>query len=184
MEDPIPFTYLNDFLFCPASIYFHNLMGGLDRTSAQSRCQIEGTSAHARIDRGSSDGLMMGMSVYSEQLGLYGSIDMFDPRTGTLTERKNLIRNVYDGFVFQLYAQYYAMTESGYDVRRLRLHSLKDNRNYDIPLPSENPDMDQRFRELIDRMHNYRMSSPHDVNPLKCARCIYEPVCGYSGVQQ
>ena len=48
-------------------------------------------------------------------------------------------------------------------------------------IPSEFPKISG---ELIDRMHDYRMSSPHDINPLKCARCIYEPVCGYSGVQR
>jgi hypothetical protein len=37
MEDGIiPMSYLNDFTFCPPSIYFHNLMDGLDKTMSQS----------------------------------------------------------------------------------------------------------------------------------------------------
>ncbi len=138
-EDLIPFSYLNDFLFCPASIYFHHLMRNVDKTASQSRCQIEGTAAHARIDRGSAGRMLMGISVISEELRLYGSIDMYDPVKRVLIERKNLIRNVYDGYVFQMYAQYYAMVESGYEVERMRLHSLKDNRNYDVSLPTDDP---------------------------------------------
>ena len=44
-------TQLNDFIFCPASIYFHNLYGETERFLYQSESQINGTAAHSAIDQ-------------------------------------------------------------------------------------------------------------------------------------
>ena len=50
MYGTIPITQLNDFVFCPASIYFHMLYGDTDNILYQSRDQINGTAAHSAID--------------------------------------------------------------------------------------------------------------------------------------
>ena len=51
MYEEILITYLNDFIFCPASIYFHMLYGDTDRMMYQSEKQINGTAAHSTIDQ-------------------------------------------------------------------------------------------------------------------------------------
>ena len=50
MEDLIIISNLNDFIFCPASIYFHKLYGSQDNLLYQSSAQINGTKAHETID--------------------------------------------------------------------------------------------------------------------------------------
>lgn len=42
MDDVIIISNLNDFIFCPASIYFHKLYGSEDNLMYQSSYQING----------------------------------------------------------------------------------------------------------------------------------------------
>ena len=50
MEDLILISNLNDFIFCPISIYFHKLYGNQDKLTYQSQYQINGTKAHEKVD--------------------------------------------------------------------------------------------------------------------------------------
>lgn len=43
---------LNDFVFCPVSIYFHSLYDGVERNLYQGKSQINGTKSHETIDCG------------------------------------------------------------------------------------------------------------------------------------
>ena len=84
MDDAILITELNDFIFCPASIYFHKLYGGVDRMLYQSSDQINGTSAHEAIDGGTyskDSNVLMATDVYCEKYGLIGKIDIYDNST-------------------------------------------------------------------------------------------------------
>lgn len=183
MEEIILISYLNDFIFCPISIYFHKLYGGLDKTLYQTSYQINGTNAHKSIDSksySSRKDILQSLEVYSAEFGIQGKIDVFNIATKTLTERKNKISNIYDGYVFQLYAQYYALTEMGCEVQYLRFHSMVDNKNYPIALPKDDPDMDMKFRSLIKDMHNFDEDNFTQTNSKKCANCIYEPACDRS----
>lgn len=49
MEETIIISYLNDFIFCPVSIYFHKLYGNRDKMLYQSEYQLNGTDAHKKI---------------------------------------------------------------------------------------------------------------------------------------
>ena len=120
------------------------------------------------------------MDVYSEEFNIRGKIDVFDTNSGVLTERKNKIVKIYDGYVFQLYAQYYALTEMGYRVKTIRFHSMKDNKNYNIKLPTEDTEMDKKFRTTVQVMREFCVESFHQTNIEKCKNCIYEPVCDRS----
>jgi len=51
MENPIILSWLNDFIFCPVSIYFHQLYGDQDKMLYQCKDQINGTNAHLAIDK-------------------------------------------------------------------------------------------------------------------------------------
>lgn len=50
MENPISITMINDFVFCPVSIYFHSLYDGVERNLYQDKSQINGTKSHETID--------------------------------------------------------------------------------------------------------------------------------------
>lgn len=124
--------------------------------------------------------ILQGINVYCSEFNLIGKIDIFDIEKGLLTERKNKIIKIYDGYIYQLYAQYYALKEMGYDVKRIRFHSIKDNKNYDIKLPYENIDTDNKFRNLIKEIHNFDIRKFQAQNIEKCKNCIYEPSCDRS----
>lgn len=180
MEDPIPITWLNDFIFCPASIYYHNLYGSVASLSFQDTHQINGKHAHKTIDEGTYStraSILSGLSVYCERYGLTGKIDLFDAKTGELIERKKKIRTVFDGYVFQLYGQYFSLIEMGYTVKRITLRSLDDNKRYPVPLPEEDPGMLARFEATVFALRTTDLHTFQQTNALKCARCIYEPLC-------
>lgn len=48
-DDIILISNLNDFIFCPASIYFHKLYGGQDNLTYQTEAQMNETNAHKAI---------------------------------------------------------------------------------------------------------------------------------------
>ena len=117
MESPIAITNLNDFIFCPVSIYFHAIDSDAEKLTYQDHYQINGTAAHEKSDSGAySDrkDILQAVSVYCEKYDLYGKIDTFDIKTDKLTERKKKISTIYDGYVFQVYAQYFALTPLAY----------------------------------------------------------------------
>lgn len=180
MEDVILLSQLNDFVFCPVSIYFHNLYGEMEQTLYQRTSQIAGTKAHEAIDTkrySTSRHIIMGLEVFCEEYRIAGKIDMFDIKTGCLVERKKKIKCIYDGYIFQLYGQYFSLTEMGYIVKKMQLYSMDDNKKYEIPLPEENQDMLKKFKETITDMRNFNMRNFVQDNLLKCQNCIYEPVC-------
>lgn len=186
-ENPVLITNLNDFIFCPVSIYFHNLDYDTDRMSYQSSDQLNGTAAHAKVDEGgysTAASKLQGISVYSARWNLTGRIDLFDCKTGLLTERKKKIKTIYDGYVFQLYAQYYCLTEMGYAVKKLRLYSMDDNKAYPIVLPDEDTQMKESFFALLRRMQTFTLDDFEKGQAAKCSRCIYEPLCTFSALKE
>lgn len=183
MEEPILITWLNDFIFCPASIYFHNLYGETERIAFQQPCQLNGTAAHERIDSGqysTRKNILSGISVYCEAYNLTGKIDLFDTVSGELIERKKQIKTVYDGYIFQLYGQCFALREMGYRVRKLTLRSLSDNKKYAVPLPEDDPEKQNAFEQLLEKINRFVLSEYRQTNIEKCLHCIYEPLCSAS----
>lgn len=183
MEEIILISYLNDFIFCPASIYFHRLYGNMEKSLYNRDYQVNGINAHKAVDTqnySSKKSILQGINIYCEEFKIMGKIDVFDVNTGILTERKNKVSKVYDGFVFQLYAQYYSLKEMGYNVNKIRLHSMQDNKNYNIKLPSDDTEMDNKFRKLIKKINEFDIENFKQENKKKCEKCIYEPSCDRS----
>ena len=183
MEDLIIITNLNDFIFCPASIYFHKLYGSEDRLMFQSKPQIDGTKAHEKIDNGqysSQKSIITAIDVYSEKYGIIGKIDMYDESKKLLVERKKHITKIYDGYIFQLYAQYYAMSEMGYEINKLEIRSMDDNKKYSIKLPEQDAVMNQKFEGIISKMRTFDLEGFEQTNTEKCKHCIYEDACDRS----
>jgi CRISPR-associated protein Cas4 len=180
MDDIIIFSFLNDFIFCPASIYFHNLYGSQTTISYQTDKQINGTASHKTIDENTysnSRDIITALEVYSQKYNIVGKIDMYSVKTQTLTERKRQIKTIYDGYIFQLYAQYFGMSEHGYDVKKLQLHSMIDNKTYTVNLPENDSVMLGKFEKLISDIRSFDMEKFKQTNVEKCRNCIYEPAC-------
>ena len=179
MESYLMITQMNDFVFCPRSIYFHDVYRANYAESVfHATPQVEGRAVHQTIDEGiysSLKAVITGMSVYSERYQLLGCIDILDTASGLLTERKNAVSAVWPGFRYQLYAQYYALTEMGYSVSAMRLHSLKNNRLYPVSLPDDRDRME--FEHVLSDIRRFSLSDPFTPNPNKCAHCIYRELC-------
>lgn len=180
MDDLIIISNLNDFIFCPVSIYFHNLYGNRNPMTYQGTAQIKGSGSHETVEKktySTRKDIIMSMDVYCEKYNLVGKIDVYNSSKKLLIERKRKIKQIYDGYIFQLYAQYFAMIEMGYDVKRLQLYSMDDNQTYQVKLPQEDTEMFSKFENIIVQIKNFNVEDFQQKNTEKCRNCIYEPAC-------
>ena len=179
MEALLPITNINDFLFCPRSLYYGNIFRqSLGKDGFQQTPQKVGLAAHKTVDEGSYStrkDVLTGVMVHCQAYGLIGRIDVYDARTRILTERKWSVSAVWEGYRMQLYAQFRALEEMGCSVSELKLHSKKDNRTYDIPLPAAEDW--RRLEEILEQMRSFRLDLPFHANLRKCAGCIYRELC-------
>lgn len=114
MNDYIPLSMLNDFIFCPYSIYLHSVYMEADEDLYKATPQTKGTIAHQGVDekKGStrkSD--IMSLSVYSDELGISGKIDVYKQDKHLLIERKN---NFMDNLVAKIeaYSKHFTFDDS------------------------------------------------------------------------
>lgn len=152
-----------------------------NQSTYQQKPQLAGKAAHESIDSktySKSLDVLMDYELYCEKYKLHGKLDVFDCKTGILTERKKNIKQIYDGYVFQVYAHYFGLIELGFEVKKIRIHDLTANKNYPIPLPQENPEMFAKFEQLIENINTYDLEfSEIIINPEKCKNCIYSNLC-------
>ncbi len=177
MFSEIPISVLNDFAFCPRSIYFHGVYGALDDRHYKAMPQKTGKLKHAASDAGtysSRKRYLQGMEVSSAEYGLVGKIDIYDAETKTLIERKTKISRVFDGYKWQVLGQIVCLEEAGYEVREAVLHSLSDNRKYPVDISSDDW---ERFFRLIDDIRSFRIEDAPFADEKKCAACIYRTLC-------
>ncbi len=180
MEENIKISNLNDFIFCPRSIYFHNLYSSFDEIMYHTTYQTKGKNAHKNVDEqkySSKKDILEGIDIYSEELGVIGKIDLFDTKKGILTERKNKIKKIYEGYYLQLYAQYFCLIEMGYEIKEIRFHSLSDNKIHKVSLPTE--ENKQKLKDTISNMNAFDLDREFSQNPNKCKMCIYKELCDY-----
>ena len=177
----MPISYINDFIFCPRSIYNHQMYQNRDEILYQGEKQTEGKAAHQKIDQkeySDKKNVLQNFEVYSSHYQLFGKIDVFDIDKGLLTERKNNIKTIYDGFVFQLYAQYFGLIEMGYKVERIALYDFSKNKMYLIDLPIDNLVMLQKFETTLKTISRFSLLKKGFVaNKHKCGKCIYNLLC-------
>lgn len=179
MEVLIQISKINDFLFCPRSLYFHSVYESFSDSTYHDSPQIRGRLNHRTVDTGTygpEGRYLQGEEVYSEKYGLVGKIDLYDKETKTLIERKTKVKMMHRGYRFQLYAQYFSLIEAGFPVERLIIRSLSDNRRYEIPIP-EGEDL-RVFEEMVSRMKTFDIAdAPLQDNLKKCEGCIYRTLC-------
>lgn len=183
MESYIPISYLNDFIFCPRSIYYHQLYQQFEVSTYNQKPQIAGTAAHNTIDKktySSKKTVLQGFELYIEQYRIHGKIDVFDTVTGILTERKNNIKKIYDGYVFQVYAHFFGLIELGYSVKKIVIHDLTRYKNFLIPLPMQDEKMFRKFEETIFALNNFSLDDNFEPELKKCEQCIYRNLCDKS----
>lgn len=179
MEDFIAIATLNDFIFCPYSIYLHSVYADTDDGLYKATPQVRGTIAHMGVDskKGSSRrGDIMSLSVYSESLHVYGKIDVYRAEKKQLIERKYSLKTIFRGQLYQLWAQYFCMTEMGFPVEELCFYEISANKMIPVNLPTENDRVElERFLTLF---RNYSpLNDTKMTNPNKCAHCIYCNLC-------
>ncbi len=184
MESYLTLSFLNDFVFCPRSIYFHQLYSERNHELYKQKPQIAGEAAHNSIDNksyNSRKNILQNVEVFSEKYNICGKIDVFDCESGKLIERKREIKTIYDGYVFQVYAQCYALREMGYVVNEIIIHDLVHNKNYPIHLPENDTNMQSKFEKLICDINNFKLiDTDVEPNKLKCEKCIYSQLCDIS----
>jgi CRISPR-associated exonuclease Cas4 len=178
MYDYIQISTINDFIFCERSLYFHGIYYSFEDRHYKAEPQVIGTIRHEASDTGrysSRSRYLQGMEVFSAKYGLVGKIDIYDQETRTLIERKTKIKRVYPGYRYQLYAQYEALTEMGYPVERMFLHSLEDNRKY--PVRYGGQDM-YFFHKTLAAIQEFDLAKSRPLENIgKCSRCIYRELC-------
>lgn len=177
MEQYIPISKINDFLFCPMSLYLHTAYEDFDKREYQEVAQIAGTLAHKNIEGGmysSAKRFLQSLDVYCEKYNIAGKIDIYDQKEKTLIEIKNKIKGIYTGYKYQLYGEYFCMTDMGYEVKKIFLHSLSDNKRYEISLPDKAETA--AFEKVLEQIRNFK---PDDIANHSCPHCqnnIYSPL--------
>lgn len=179
MENLIQITYLNDFVFCPYSIYLHQIFEDGEMESFQASPQSEGRLAHTDIDlkeyQTKDSDCIKGIYVYSSSLKLYGKIDSYYLERRALVERKREIKIIYQGYLYQLWAQYFAMREMGYCVEEIAFETVVGKRYLPQALPTD-ADFARLKKEVIS-MALFRPEEFENQNPNKCVHCIYSALC-------
>lgn len=156
MEEYIRISNINDFCYCPISLYLHSVFEEFDKEINTELPQVIGTFNHLRIDKAkysTSSRYLTGIDVYSERLGVAGKIDIYDKEKEVLIERKTYIKTLHPGYEYQLFAQYFCMIEMGYKVKKLVLRSLNDNKSYIIQIPKDQKL--QNFLRILEEMKKF-----------------------------
>ena len=178
MEDYIMISQLNDFIFCPYSIYLHNIYMGTSEEIYHATPQTRGRIAHETIDKKTashSGKTLSGLSVYSDRYGLMGKIDIYHMSDYKLIERKFQLKNIFQGQIYQLWAQMFCMREMGYEVRQLAFYETSTNKTIPITMPTK--EEENQFASFIQRFRNYNPTEDFNTNTNKCRHCIYCNLC-------
>lgn len=179
MIDYIPLSTLNDFIFCPYSIYLHSVYMETDEDLYKAVPQTKGTLAHQGVDekKGSTrKGDIMSLPVYCDELGISGKIDVYKQDKRLLIERKNNLKRIFRGQIYQLWGQYFCLKEMGYEVERLAFYEISTNKMTPVELPDEHGK--QELVDFIEQFKHYNpVSTRIQVNTNKCIHCIYSNLC-------
>ena len=140
--------------------------------------QTRGRIAHETVDEkrtcNRADELQS-LPVISHIYGLTGKIDIYRGREKKLIERKYQLKNIYQGQIYQLWAQYLCMVEMGYEVQTIAFYEISTNKMIPVELPTE--EQLSKFRLFIASYRSYDPSEPIRTNRNKCSHCIYCSLC-------
>lgn len=181
MENYIKLSTLNDFIFCPKSIYYHNLYDNYEKKLYQEEAQIAWTIAHETIDTktySSRKDILQSLDVYCENYKIAWKIDQFFIKTWKLVERKNKIEKIYIWYKYQLWGQMFCLEEMWYSVNSLEFYSMQDNKTYKIYKPNTKELL--KFEESLEKYQKFDLLQKNfSQNTKKCLKCIYKELCDY-----
>lgn len=179
MHQYIQISKLNDFIFCPRSVYLHSIYENFNQKIYHRTPQTIGKIKHENIEQGkysSAKRYLQGLPVYADKYNLMGKIDIYDKKDKALIERKFKVKKIYNGYKYQVYAQYFCLKEMGYKINKIFIHSLSDNTRYKIKLPDKKTTAE--FKKIINKIKNFNINKfPIIKNSNKCEQCIYKPLC-------
>lgn len=184
MEDYISISNLNDFIFCPYSIYLHNVYMDTDEEIYHAKPQTRGRIAHETVDEKKSSSLkneIQSLPVSSDELGVMGKIDIYRRKEKLLVERKYQLKQIYRGQLYQIWAQYYCMVEMGYEIDNIAFYEISTNKMIPLDLPTDNEK--KELLDFIEKFRNYNVGSDFQVNENKCRHCIYCNLCDKTSVE-
>ena len=94
---------------------------GLYHAKPQTRGKIAQTTIDEKTEN-KHRGDLFSLPVYSTRYNLMGKIDVYREKEKLLIERKYQLKQIYQGQIYQLWAQYFCLTEMGYVVERLAFY--------------------------------------------------------------
>ena len=178
MDNYVSISTLNDFIFCPYSVYLHNVYADTDKDVYHAKPQTVGEIAHLTVDEKRTSNRrdeLQSLSVISHRYGLIGKIDIYRKAEKKLIERKYQLKRLYQGQIYQLWAQYLCMVEMGYDVGHLAFYEISRNRMISVQIPSDEQII--QFQRFVQMYRNYNPSESINANINKCTHCIYCALC-------
>lgn len=174
----INISTLNDFIFCPYSIYLHQVYANTDESLYHAVPQARGRIAHESIDTkrvSTHKDIIEAMTVCSEKYAIIGKIDIFKVKEKMLIERKYQLKQIFQGQLYQLWAQMLCLEEMGYRVEKLAFYETSSRRTIPIQRPSTIEL--KSFEEFLHSFRCFDPMAPFSQNPNKCRHCIYCNLC-------
>jgi len=152
-------------------------MGG-DEDLVHATPQTQGKATHAAIDNktySSRKDEITGLSVFCDELGVIGKIDLYKRKEKLLIERKYQLKQIYQGQIYQLWAQYFCMIEMGYEIEKLAFYAISTNQTFPVEIP--NNEQKNELKNFILDFKKFDPSKDLQVNKNKCTHCIYCNLC-------
>ncbi len=153
----------------------------MDEDEYHATPQVQGRYSHSTVDNNKikDKNVITSLSVYSDTLGLMGKIDIYRIQQKQLIERKYRLQNIFQGQIYQLWAQYFCMCEMGYDIQQIAFYEISTNTTISQQLPTKENLLE--LSNFIDKFNAYNPLLDHiKINIKKCQHCIYSKLCDKS----
>lgn len=140
--------------------------------------QTKGRIAHETVDTKTASNKktdLQSLPIYSARFKLMGKVDIFKQKEKLLIERKFNLKQIFQGQIYQLWAQYLCLQEMGYEVEQIAFYEISTNKTIHIPLPTEKEIRD--FEIFIEEFREFNPDKNMQINPNKCKHCIYCNLC-------
>lgn len=140
--------------------------------------QTRGKIAHETIDYKTASNQscdLQSLPIISDEYIIIGKIDIYRGKCQKLIERKYQIKHIYQGQVYQLWAQYLCMIEMEYDVKEIAFYEISTNKMIPVEIPNQTQLVE--FRAFLNTFRSYDPSRPININKNKCLHCVYCSIC-------
>lgn len=150
-----------------------------DETMYHATPQTKGKVAHETVDKKIASNRaedLLALPVYSEEFGLMGKIDVFKRKEKKLIERKYQLKQIFQGQIYQLWAQMLCLKEMGEEVESLAFYETSTNKMIPIDMPTD--DDLQSFKVFLQQFRSFDPDiTRFPINQNKCSHCVYCNLC-------